>query len=129
MLGSHVATFQRGSKSTSRRSDLTSRCSREGQNQHRDVSESVKIIVAMLGSHVATFQRGSKSTSRRSDLTSQCSRECKNQRRDVGISRRDVGISRRDVGISRRDVPERFKLTSRRLDVATFQHRDVTEKA
>ena len=73
------------------------------------------------------------------------------QRRDVGYQRRDVTETvknqRRDVGNPRRDVPEtlkinvatfqrRVKLTSRRLNVATLeprdvatQRRDVTEKA
>ena len=59
-LDNNVETFQRGAKSTSRRS-------KEVQNQRRDVGillrdvpERVKINVATLGSHVATFQRGSK---------------------------------------------------------------------
>ena len=72
--------------------------------------------------------------------TSQRSREEIFQRRDVDIQRRDVlengKNQRRDIGIARRDVLEEFKinvatfqrrvkLTSRRCNVATLQHRDV----
>ena len=68
----NVATFQRGSKSTSRHWVLTSRRSRgcknprrDVGNPRRDVTETLKINVATLKLHVATFQRRVRLTSRR----------------------------------------------------------------
>ena len=84
-LVAHVATFQRWSKSTSRRWNLTSR----------------------------RFRGCKKSTSQHWKATSRRSRGTQNQRRDVGISHRDIPekvkidiatLNRRDVETQRRDV-------------------------
>ena len=84
-LESHVATFQRVQKMTSRRCDPTSRSSRGGRIQRRDVviqrrdiPEKCKTNVATLKANVATFQRRANPTSRRGDPTSRRSREGSN---------------------------------------------------
>ena len=57
MLGSHIATFQRSSKSTSQHWDLTLRHSRGVQNERRDVGISRRDVPEEGQTDVATLRR------------------------------------------------------------------------